>query len=238
MKTLVVFREGHGGRFLQSVIQDTEASQARYRMEDWCSYDLIGTHDLDLEKQQKEYDLILRILPRHNIYNAIYNIFTKKTLLEEFSQFELADWKQHIAFWYDKCFYLIDEYYTHIQQDIQNNQYPNVVNFDKLTDEDYLDLLMQQYYNVGLTDNQRKLIKNYSRLQLLITLADDDQTEMTEIIEHITDQMLYDNPWFFAYCIFKFEKNNSLPESARSWSINNIFEPPTRKKLLEIATQY
>jgi hypothetical protein len=238
MKTLIVFREGHSGRFLQSVIQDTKASQASYRMEDLFRFNLMGTHELDLDKQQKEYDIVLRILPQHNIYNAIYNIFTKKTLLEEFPQFKLEDWKQDIDFWYDKCFYLIDEYHTRIRQDICNNQYPNVVNFEKLTDEHYLDQVMQQYYNVSLTDNQRKLIQNYSRLQLSITLADDNQKEMTEIIEHITDQMLSDNPWFFAYCVFKFEKNNNLAESARLWSINNIITPPTRKKLLEIATQY
>lgn len=242
MKTLIVFREGHSGRFLQAIIQDMPPDVAAYRLDDYrvrgFNQWVTGTHEVDLSNQQKSHDLVLRILPKHNIYNAIYNVFTKKLLLEEYSEFNLSDWNKNLTFWYDKCFYLIKEYYALIHNDIADNLYPNTVNFDQLTDRDYIAHIIQKYYNTNLTNNQQNLIKDYSKLQLSVSLSDNDQTSMKEIIEPISDQMLHDNPWFSAYCIFKFEKNNNFSESARLWSIDNITEPFTQRKLLEIATQY
>ena len=61
---------------------------------------------------------------------------------------------------------------------------------------------------------------------------------MQEIVAPISDEMFEQNPWFFSYCVYKFEKNNELTEKNRKWTINNCVSVQTRRHLLEICDQY
>lgn len=229
----IVFREGHSGHFLQSVILDRPAELAKFRMADnfQNTKEIFLTHNTNLELDK--FDPVYRILPTNNIYNAIYNIFMKKTLVEEFPEFDLASWLQDPIFWYDKCYYHIKEYYFLIKQDIVTNTFTNIVDFDKITDCDYLKQWLYCNFGKTITQNQISLIKNYASTQLEIALEDDSATTMQEIVSPLTDSMLEQNPWFWAYSVFKFEQNNKFAESDRLWSVNDIRAPHLTNDLLK-----
>lgn len=234
MKTIIVFREGHSGHFLRAVLLNDPATVANFRINDYLSVEKYGiniqlTHDpMDI----LNYDCVFRILPTRKIYNAIYNIFMKKMLVEEFPGFDLAGWVDDPVFWYDKCYYNIQEYYHKIHNDIATNTIQNVIDFDQLTDINYLTKVLQQNFHVEFDDNRSALVENYANMQLKIDLEDDDTLLMQEILEPITDSMLLQNPWFWAYAVFKFEHNNNLTGEHRLWSVNNFKVPQTRSDLL------
>jgi hypothetical protein len=235
MKVLIVFCEGQSGHFLRSVILNHPASVASFRISDCLingrnDIDVRLSHDLD---NLPDADCVFRILPTHNIYNAIYNIFMKKILIEDFPEFDLANWTDDPVFWYDKCYYNIQEYYDRIHKDISTNTIHNVIDFDRLTDSTYLAGMLQQHFCLEFDNNQRTLVEEYAKLQLHIALADDDTQVMQDILEPITDQMLLQNPWFWAYAVFKFEHNNNLTEQDRLWSVNDFKVPQTRNDLIQ-----
>jgi hypothetical protein len=239
MKAVIVFREGHSGHFLKSVILDHPATVADFRINDCLrsqqnGINVVLTHD---PSHAQDSDLVFRILPTRKIYNAIYNIFMKKVLLEEFPSFDLADWINDPIFWYDKCYYLIQEYYHQIHKDISTNTIQNVIDFDYLTNLDYLADLLQQHFHLPLNNNQRLLVNLYTKLQLQIDLVDDATQSMQEILTPIADNMLIQNPWFWAYAVFKFEHNNNLTEQHRLWSVNDFETPQTRSDLLQYQYQ-
>jgi hypothetical protein len=234
MKTAIIYREGHSGNFLYSVITSQPADDVSFRMADnYQNYqnDIFLTHDQNIGNQQ--FDQVLRILPVRNIYNPIYNIFMKKTLLEEFPTFEMKNWTNDIVFWYDKCYYQIQYYYDQICKDIATNTIQNIIEFDRLTDCNYLSDVLLQNFRITLNDNQRALIKNYAQLQLQVELADDNTTSMQEILAPISDDMLLQNPWFWAYAVFKFERNNNLTEEQRLWSVDAIKSPHVCSELIQ-----
>ena len=235
MKAVIVFCEGHSGHFLRSVILNHPASVASLRISDLLDHsrngiDISLTHDLN---DLSGADYVFRILPTHNIYNAIYNIFMKKILVEDFPGFDLKNWINDPVFWYDKCYYNIQEYYHRIHKDISTNTIHNVIDFDRLTDSKYLAGVLQQHFCLEFDDNQRTLVEEYAKLQLQIDLADNDTPLMQDILEPITDQMLLQNPWFWAYAVFKFEHNNNLTEQDRLWSVNDFKVPQTRNDLIQ-----
>jgi hypothetical protein len=90
-----------------------------------------------------------------------------------------------------------------------------------------------QNFRITLNDNQRALIKNYAQLQLQVELADDNTTSMQEILAPISDDMLLQNPWFWAYAVFKFERNNNLTEEQRLWSVDAIKSPHVCSELIQ-----
>jgi hypothetical protein len=236
MKTAIIFREGHSGNFLYSVLTNLPANNAKFRMADkFQNYrdNFFLTHQEKTIINNPTIDCFLKILPSQNIYNPIYNIFMKKTLIEEFPDFDLSKWVNDTVFWYDKCYYQIQCYYKQICNDICTNTLENVVDFDRLTDCDYLEELLLKYFNQTLNDNQRALAENYARLQLQVELKDDNTTSMLEILGPITDDMLLSNPWFWAYAVFKFEHNNNLTEQQRLWSVDHFRSPQTRADLLQ-----
>jgi len=61
---------------------------------------------------------------------------------------------------------------------------------------------------------------------------------MQEIVDPISDLQFEQSPWFAAYCLFKFEKNNLLAESQRLWTIDSVTSPIDKKFLLSIEHQY
>jgi hypothetical protein len=191
--------------------------------------EVIVTHSVD---QVVLSDLVFRILPTHNIYNPIYNVFMKKMLPEEFPGFDLVNWADDTVFWYDKCYCLIKEYFDRIHKDIATNSIANIIDFDRLTKPEYLADLLDQHFGLEFDRNRRAFVEKYAQLQLPIDLADDDSTSMQDILAPITDQMLRQNPWFWAYAVFKFEHNNNLTEQDRLWSVNNFKIPQTRNDLL------
>jgi hypothetical protein len=230
----IVFREGHSGHFLQAVILDRPAESAGYRMTDYyqnINSKVFLTHNTESVDRSK-FSPVFRILPTYNIYNAIYNIFTKKILIEEFPKFDLSTWVDDPVFWYDKCFYHIQECYHCIKNDIATNTIKNIVDFDKLTSIDYMEQWLRQNFNITMTANRRQLINNYTKLQLEIELKDNTVTSMHEIVTQLSDSMLTQNPWFWAYAVFKFEHNNNLPESSRSWSVTQFTTPQMINDLL------
>lgn len=229
----IVFREGHSGHFLRSVILNDSADSAKFRMSDNFQNPngIFLTHNTNLVPNK--FDPVFRILPTKNIYNAIYNNFMKKVLVEEFPEFKLSQWVQDPIFWYDKCYYHIKEFYFLIKQDIATNTFKNVVDFDKITDCDYLQSWLAHNFNKTLNQNQILLIKNYASKQLAIELKDDTATSMQTIISPFSNTMLEQNPWFWAYSVFKFEQNNGLVESSRLWSVNEFHRPQLIDDLLK-----
>ena len=113
--------------------------------------------------------------------------------------------------------------------------------------------MIQNYYNKKYTDgffnvsstygflpveNPLKVLpETYKELQLNLNL-DQDRTSMEDIIDVVTDDLLVKNPWFFSYCIHKYERSNNLTQDNRCWSINSINPVPNKKLLLELAQQY
>jgi hypothetical protein len=235
MKTVVVFREGYSGHFLRAVILNHPSTVANFRIDD-----RLLSHNKELYVQLthdthaiSNTDRIFRILPTRKIYNPIYNNFMKKILVEEFPNFDLANWINDPVFWYDKCYYHIQEYYSKIHNDISTNTIQHVIDFDQLTDTEYLSNMLQQEFQLELDANRRALVKNYAELQLKIDLIDDTTLLMQDILSPITDSMLLQNPWFWAYAVFKFEHNNNLTENRRLWSINNFKVPQTRSEIIQ-----
>jgi hypothetical protein len=76
-------------------------------------------------------------------------------------------------------------------------------------------------------------VKKYAELQLQMDLTEDSTQQMQDILAPITDHMLVQNPWFWAYAVFKFEHNNNLTEQHRLWSVNNFKVPQTRNDLIQ-----
>ena len=229
----IVFREGHSGYFLQSVILDRPADSTKFRMAEGpqSTEEIFLTHSTSLPADK--FDPVFRILPTHCIYNAIYNIFMKKVLIEEFPGFELTQWTQDPIFWYDKCYYHIKECYFQIKQDIATNTFVNIVDFDNITDCDYLAHWLFCNFGKTITQNQISLINNYASKQLSMQLKDDATTAMSAILDPLSDSVLEQNPWFWAYSVFKFEQNNSLTEADRLWSVDNFQRPQLANDLLK-----
>lgn len=233
-KIVIVFCEGHSGHFLRSIILNHPASVASFRIWDNLDHSRNGvevllTHNVD---DALASDCAFRILPTHKIYNAIYNIFMKKVLIEEFLEFDLKNWVNDPIFWYDKCYYHIQEYYHRIHKDISTNTMQNIIDFDRLTNLEYLSDFLRQHLSLEFDHNQRTLLEKYTELQLQIDLNDDSTVEMCDILLPITDHMFLQNPWFWAYAVFKFEHNNNLTGEHRLWSVNNFKVPQTRSDLL------
>lgn len=236
MKTLIVFREGQSGNFLRNVINDVPLSKVGFRTDEVLLNSIFFTHKDDYVNQSKSFDLVLRILPEKQIYNAIYNNFMKKLLVEDMPEFKLQDWVNNANEWYDRCYYNIKEYWELINCDIKFNQYPDVINFDRLLDEDYIASILKRYFGLELDSSRRNIVNKYRELQLGIDLHTDSK-EMQEIIGPV-EHLLEENPWFFSYCVFAYETNNCYNESDRLWSIDNCIGVQNAGNLLEIAGQY
>lgn len=236
----IVFREGHSGHYFASLV--IGRGKPSFRMSDhfsvYCKDQIFLTHQVDYKKHIEEYNPVVRILPNKKIYNAIYNNFMKKVLVEDFPEFELPQWVNNTVEWYDRCYQNMCEFYNLIKQDIETNIYPEVVNFDLLTEEQYMDSVLKQYFGVELTPARITLLNEYKALQLNIDLEDNTDTSMEKIVEPLTNQMLVENPWFWAYCIFKYEHNNNINETQRLWTINNLQKPQTKNDLLVISRLY
>lgn len=235
MTPAIVFRAGHSGHFLSSVIQDHPADTAKFRMAD--NYQnrrltIFLTHDVEAACRDPGLSPVFRILPTYNIYNAIYNIFMKKILIEEFSNFDLSTWAHDPVFWYDKCYYQIKDCYYQICNDITTNTIQNIVDFDRITDCDYIANWLLQNFNLEFNSNRQMLVQRYASMQLQLELKNDNITLMQDIIGPITNKMLLENPWFWAYIVFKFEHNNNLLETDRVWSVNNFNRPQCIDDLL------
>ena len=247
MKTLIFFREGLSGHYLKSLIDDVPV-KVNFRMDPW--YPGIYTeknqtshvpnctcvHKAHLTFEQ-QFNLVLTILVDKKIYHAIYNNFFKKFLVEDANPDQYKNWKDNLSFWYDKSFYNIKEYYILLNLDRKNNKYENIVNFDEILNEQYLQEFFKQYFNRELSDNMRLIIKQYSANQLEIELSQEGTT-MQEIIDPIPDNKFNCTPWFASYCIFKYETNNNLKETQRLWSIDNINCLIDKKFLLDIQNKY
>jgi hypothetical protein len=240
MSTLVIFREGSSGQYFKALVEEYPVSGVSAKMQppllDSPLVEL--SHTVDYVSQNQNFDQILRILPDKRIYNIIYNNFTKKLLLEQCSTLDLSTWKNNLILWYDICYANIVEYFDLISTDVNTNVYPEIINFDLITDKDYMELILKKYFDINISQNQINVIEKYKSLQLSIALEQDQSKDMKTIVEPITDQLLKSMPWFFAYCMFKYERNNQLTELDRLWSVNNFNRWQNRQDLIALAEQY
>lgn len=237
--TVLVFREGQSGNFLKMLVESPADADITFRIAWGQSYNYLGmvlTHTVDYELHKQSFAQVLRILPTDKIYLATYNNFMKKIVIEE-PYLDFKNWQNNLVAWYDKCYYNIRDYYNFIINDIRSNQYKDIINFDNMYDMDYLDRILKQYFNQSLTPDRRQIAKKYIELQLQDNL-DRPVSSMQDIIKPITDNMFKTNPWFFSYCVHKYEKNNNLSEINRKWSIDNIKTIQNAHDLLKISTQY
>jgi hypothetical protein len=238
MKTVIVFREGQSGHFLKSIILNNGLKNVGFRMaEHYQTNNIMLTHDNNYAEHKLKFDCVLRILPTRQIYSAIYNNFMKKLITEEYSATILDNWYSDPVYWHDRCYYNIVEYHRLIKEDIQTNLYPAVIDFDQLLHKDYLSGILARYFHVEFDDSRENIRKTYRELQLTLDL-DQDTTSMPDIVNVVTDDLLANNPWFFSYCIHKYEESNSLTQDDRRWSINDINQVPDKKLLLDLAQQY
>jgi hypothetical protein len=238
MKTVIVFREGQSGHYLKSIILNNTLKNVGFRMtEHYRANNITLTHDSNYKKHKLNFDCVLRILPTKQIYSAVYNNFMKKLIIEEYSTTILDNWYSNPVYWHDRCYYNIVEYYKLITEDIETNLYPVVIDFDQLLHKDYLSSVLARYFHVEFDNSRENIRKTYKELQLNLNL-DQDRTSMEDIIDVVTDDLLVKNPWFFSYCIHKYERSNNLTQDNRCWSINSINPVPNKKLLLELAQQY
>jgi hypothetical protein len=129
------------------------------------------------------------------------------------------------------------EYHRLYQQDLIDNSFQNIVDFDHILEIEYIEHIFKKFYNRDLTANMRRIITEYANLQLQYDLSADG-TSMHNIIEAIPDKAFVESPWFASYCIFKYETNNNLLESQRIWSIDSANTPIDKPFLLKISSQY
>lgn len=240
MKTLIVFREGHSGNFLKALVQNYPADQVRHRVNELHFKelrDITLTHETNIEQQLPRFNQILRILPTHSVFTAIFNNFSKKIVIEMTRPEEWAQWRTNTVNWYDRCYYNQVEYRQRILQDIAENQYPNIVNFDLLLNDQYIAEILQKYFDTEMTENQRELLAHYASQQLQADV-DSLHTTMPAVIGTITDEMFEENPWFFANCVLRYELANNLTEADRLWTMNDCLTVQKSQDLLQLAEQY
>ena len=239
MTTVLVFREGQCGNFLKLLLESPNDCDVKFRISDRHDTDFFNltlTHAVDYETHKKQFEQVLRILPTKKIYLAIYNNFMKKLIVEE-PNLDFKNWPNNLVNWYDRCYCNINEYYQLITNDIATNQYSELINFDYVYDKNYLEFVLSKYFNQAMTPKRHAIVEEYANLQLQIDL-DTAALSMQDIVAPITDTMFRTNPWFFSYCVYKYEKNNNLSELNRKWSIDNIKTIQTAHDLFKISTQY
>ena len=245
MRTLILFREGLSGHYLKSLVDD-EPVDVKFRMDPWhpgiyntlvppaTDQSCVCLHQLPSAEYTDKFDHVFTVLANTAIYHAIYNVFTKKVLVEQSTPAEFACWQDSMVTWYDRCYYNIEEYWHLFQQDQLLGE---LIDFDQILDVNYIEQLFQQHYGQSLTDNQRRIVTEYRDKQLNISLSMSGNS-MQEIVDVIPDHLFQESPWFAAYCLFKFEKNNQLPESNRLWTIDDVTQPIDKQFLLSVAQQY
>lgn len=255
-KTLILFREGLSGHYLKAIINDSK-KQIGFRVDPWHPgiYDdldfdhlqrsgslgqcaCLHPHLIDTEQYMSLYDVTLTIQVHKKIYNACYNIFHKKYLVENIEARKSFDrWQDNLSYWYDLTYYNIKEYRALYEQDLQTNKICNVVNFDRILETEYIADVLDRYFNLAMTDNRKRIIADYRSQQITYSLNKDEQ-DMGTIVQALPDKVFQQSPWFASYCIFCFEHNNHLSESQRLWSVDHICTPIDRQFLLDLPNQY
>ena len=255
MKTLILFREGLSGNYIKALIDDS-ARDINFRVDKvrpgvpnqvpaFLDPTKSGDHCVCLHPHlddRKAYidasDIVLTIQVDQKIYHACYNNFFKKHLQENIlEQRKFADWCLEPRYWYDRIYYNIKEYHDLYQQDRQTNQLSNIIDFDHIYEEEYIETILDQYFQYSMTDNRRKIVRTYSTLQMPYRLQK-DACIMEDILDPLPDFVFQQSPWFAAYCIFCFEYNNGLSETQRSWTINAVTQPIDKTFLLALPSMY
>lgn len=256
MNTLIVFMEGLSGNFLKILLTE-QLDQVGFRIDtpvpSVCTMQerqllykkqlLVGDlppvaciHEADTALASR-FDVVLKIIVRKKIYQAIYNVFHKKTLVEESGPSPFSEWQLHRGYWYDKTYYLIADYYKLFSQDWANNTWPCVVNFDHITDHDYLSEVLSTYFNKSLTDKQHRIISQYGEKQLQLPLHV-AATTMDDIVRPIPPDLFHRDPWFASYCLHRFEQTHGWSEQHRNFSIDSLPRVITAELLVKLQHLY
>jgi len=249
---LVIFREGLGGHYLKSLIEDSD-QEIGFRIDQRSTptnltpapkyhkkYSCECAHlkDVDLEQIHPNFDPILTIQVHEKIYHGIYNNFHKKLIVEDAGlAASFARWPDQAKFWYDTAFYNIKEYYMLFQQDRERNTFPNVIDFDHMLEISYIEKVFKQYLDRDISENICYRVDAYAKLQLAYDLAG-KETDMHDILDVIPDPEFERTPWFASYCIFKYESANKIEEWQRLWSIDTSNQPINKDWLRNISNQY
>jgi hypothetical protein len=247
MRTVISFNEGCSGNFLAAAMSDSSICEYKridtvnnvlnYSIVPSLSHipkflsDIVVTHSNDYYGiiNKLSANRVIRIEAITGIYNAIYNVFTKKHTTEQTSI--LKFWPEQPAYCYDMTFEHLKDYYIKFSH---FNFYRGEILFDFGWTLD-VDNMVNFLAGLGVQPNL-DLIKKYIMHQYSIIL-NQDLLDMTDIVNQITDSNFIDSPWWACYCIFQFEKNNKLSESNRKWTIDSL-PILTKSNLINLSKLY
>jgi hypothetical protein len=233
MRTVISFNEGCSGNFLAAVVSnsmineyvriDTSNNLLKYSMVPQLTHipkrlsDVVVTHSDDYDEivARLAADRVIRIETITGIYNAIYNVFIKKHIIEQGSPI-LTIWPDRPAYCYDMTFEHLKDYHTKFSK---INYHPAEILFDFGWTLD-VDSTVKFLISLGVQPDL-DLVKKYITHQQPIIL-DHTLLTMPDIVNQIPDDNFIDSPWWACYCIFQFEKNNELLESDRKWTIDSL----------------
>lgn len=260
MKTVISFDEGCSGNFLAAILTNSEICKY-HRIDapgnileysgmphfgwqgkphyDWTIKNpelknLIITHEHDVKKIKEVFgaDTVIRIQTITGLFSALYNVFSKKHVLEQQTPV-LSSWPENLSLCYDLALEHIKDYYKKftVSRDYDTAiilDYGYFYNKEKLLD-------FAKLHNLKITNEN--LIDEYIARQMPLMLDMPQCKRMEEIVELIPENYFVESPWFACYCIFCFEYINNLSEDKRLWSISHT--PFLNKKtLVELSYLY
>jgi hypothetical protein len=251
MKTVISFDEGCSGNFLAALLTGSTAvsynridywsnyNLLKYQLcadlstENFLKHDVVVTHEHDYNRicQLLKPDRIIRIEPQTGIFNAIYNIYSKKLINEDHPGL-IDRWTTNPSVHYDQALEHIKDYYNYfLDSKLTNGE----ILFDFgwiYNDQDLLNFSNRLGIDIDITFAQA-----YREKQLPWLLDLPQQKDMESIVGQIPEQYFTMSPWFASYCIFCYEKLNQLGECQRTWSINQV-GLLTKSNLIQLAQQY
>jgi hypothetical protein len=250
-KIVISFDEGCSGNFLAALLTNSRIlkfdridkhieNKLFYRRmyflnkdyADFDHYNIIITHCSDSAIIQKlSPNIIIRILPITGIFTAIYNVFSKKHISDLGNNIMLY-WPSNPAYCYDLTMQHLKDYYNKFSA-LTYSSDQMIFDFGWIYDTEKL-LHFANQFNINV-DNS--LITQYQKHQLPMLLDLPVSNNMKDIISPISDEYFIQSPWFACYSIFCYEKINSLNESQRCWSIDQL-PLMNKKSLVELSYQY
>lgn len=235
MRIAISFDEGCSGNFLAALLTHSQISSFNridaaknkltyniiptFNFESQVLQDVLVTHENDISKIKEKFnaDLVIRIHPHTGLFSAIYNVFTKRHLIEKPSEI-MTKWDSDKNFSYDMTMQHLKDYFNKFT--IERN-YEDAIVFDFgdfYSKQKTIDFFTK--HNLPLLNED--LIDNYQASQMPLLLDLPKCQSMESIVDIIPDDYLVSSPWFACYCIFCYEYNNNINESQRRWSIDTV----------------
>jgi hypothetical protein len=250
-RTVISFDPGCSGHWLAVLISDSKVTEffridvidniLKYTIIPYfqklapVTHPVIVTHETDINRIRSEFcaDRVIRIRPNTYKFNALYNVFVKKYLLEEDDITQ--HWPNNAAYCYNQVFEGLKDWYNILSRPVIM---PGCVDFDfgNMFDLDKLTKFLTEM-DVEVTDDMINMHQQYLENQETLKLDVYPQESMQSIVSRIPADRFAKNPWFACYCIFCFEQSNNLTEQQRLWSIDTLPIVGARE-LINMSTQY